>query len=164
MSNLQASFLSALPYACGGVGMVVLGRFADQPGRRALANYVALTISAAGLLAAAATADPALKMLALCFGAFGVFAAMPVFWGLPTALLPTAVAAGGIATINALGNLSSIVNPWVIGTIRDSTGSFNGGLLWLTAMAVMSAVVIAVIVSIWGSSAPVSARLQEDIS
>ena len=164
VSNLQASFLSALPYACGGVGMVVLGRFADQPGRRALANYVALTISAAGLLAAAATADPALKMLALCFGAFGVFAAMPVFWGLPTALLPTAVAAGGIATINALGNLSSIVNPWVIGTIRDSTGSFNGGLLWLTAMAVMSAVVIAVIVSIWGSSAPVAARLQEDIS
>ena len=64
VSNLQASALAAIPYAFGAVGMVVLGRFADQPGRRGLANYLALVISAVGLLAAAATDDPALKMAA----------------------------------------------------------------------------------------------------
>ena len=162
VSNLQASALAAIPYAFGAVGMVVLGRFADQPGRRGLANYLALVISAVGLLAAAATDDPALKMAALCFGAFGVFAAMPVFWGLPTALLSGTAAAGGIALVNALGNLSSVVNPWVIGMIRDSTGSFNGGLLWLVGMAVMSIGGVSLILSLWGSNAnPVPGILKE---
>ncbi len=162
VTNLQASFLSAIPYAFGAVGMVVLGRFADRPGRRGLANYLALVISAAGLLAAAGTDDPVTKLAALCFAAFGVFAAMPVFWGLPTALLSGTAAAGGIALVNALGNLSSVVNPWVIGMIRDSTGSFNGGLLWLAGMACLSIVVISVILALWGSSpAPATARLRE---
>lgn len=162
VSNLQASFLSAIPYAFGAVGMVVLGRFADQPGRRGLANYVALAISAAGLLAAAGTDDPVTKLAALCFAAFGVFAAMPVFWGLPTALLSGSAAAGGIALVNALGNLSSVVNPWVIGRIRDGTGSFNGGLLWLAAMACLSIAVITVILAVWGSGAkPTPAVLQD---
>lgn len=150
VSNLQASFLAAIPYVFGAVGMVVLGRFADQPGRRGLANYLALTISAAGLIAAATISDPALKMAALCFTAFGVFAAMPVFWGLPTTILSGTAAAGGIAMVNALGNLSSVVNPWVIGMIRDATGSFNGGLFWLAAMACMSIAAVTVIFSLWG--------------
>ena len=150
VSNLQASFLAAIPYGFGAAGMVVLGRFADRPGRRGLANYLALTISVAGLLAAATIADPLLKMAALCFTSFGVFAAMLVFWGLPTTFLSGNAAAGGIAMINALGNLSSVVNPWVIGMIRDATGSFNGGLVWLAAMACLSMVVITVIFSLWG--------------
>ena len=150
VSNLGASFLAAIPYACGGIGMVVLGRFADRPGLRAWANYSALSISAVGLIGAALITAPALKLLALCFTAFGVFGAMPVFWGLPTAILSGTAAAGGIALVNALGNLSSVVNPWVIGMIRDATGSFNGGLFWLAGMATMSIVVISIIFALWG--------------
>ncbi len=152
VSNLEASSLAAIPYAFGAAGMVVLGRFADRPGRRVLANYVALGISVIGLLGAAATDAPLLKMAALCFGAIGVFGAMPVFWGLPTAILTGTAAAGAIALVNALGNLSSVVNPWVIGMIHDATGSFNGGLLWLVAMALLSIMTISVIFALWGSS------------
>ena len=162
VNNLAASALSAIPYAFGAVGMMVLGRYADQPGRRGLANYLALLISASGLLAAAATADPVMKMLALCFGSFGVFAAMPVYWGIPTALLSGTAAAGSIALVNALGNLSSVVNPWVIGLIRDTTGSFDGGLVWLAAMAVMSIIAVTAILSLWGSGPkPVAGALRE---
>ena len=152
VSNLEASSLAAIPYAFGAAGMVLLGRFADRPGRRVMANYLALGISAVGLLAAAATDAPLLKMAALCFGAIGVFGAMPVFWGLPTAILTGTAAAGAIALVNALGNLSSVVNPWVIGMIHDATGSFNGGLLWLVAMALLSIVTISVIFALWGGS------------
>ena len=64
--------------------------------------------------------------------------------------------------MNALGNLSSVVNPWVIGMIRDSTGSFNGGLLWLVGMAVMSIGGVSLILSLWGSNAnPVPGILKE---
>jgi ACS family tartrate transporter-like MFS transporter len=32
------------------------------------------------------------------------------------------------------------VNPAVIGAIRESTGSFEGGLLWLAAMGVVAVI------------------------
>ncbi len=154
ISNLQATFLTVLPYAFGFLGMVVLGRLADRPGRRGLAIYASLVISIIGLVASSATDDPVLKVIALCFGAIGVFGCMPVFWGLPTGLLSGTAAAGGIALVNSLGNLSSVVNPWVIGRVRDATGSFNGGLLWLAAMASLSIVAVTAIFLTWGSSQP----------
>ena len=150
LTNTGAGFVAAIPYAFGALGMVLLGRFADQPGRRGAALYWALGISLAGLLVAGATDDPATKLVALCFGAIGVFGCMPVFWGLPTGLLPGSVAAGGLALINSLGNLSSVVNPWVIGLIRDSSGSYDGGLFWLAAMAVLSIVTVTIVFHLWG--------------
>lgn len=148
--QIQTGFLAAIPYAFGAAGMLLLGRLADLPGRRPFANYVALSISIVGLIAAASTNDPSLKLMALCVAGFGVFGAMPVFWGLPTSILSGAAAAGGIAFINSLGNLSSVINPWIIGIIRDRTGNYNGGLYWLAIMATMSIIVLTVIVSLYG--------------
>jgi ACS family tartrate transporter-like MFS transporter len=159
LTNTGAGFVAAVPYAFGALGMVLLGRFADQPGRRGAALYWALGISLVGLLMAGIANDPTTKLVALCFGAIGVFGCMPVFWGLPTGLLTGTVAAGGLALINSLGNLSSVVNPWVIGLIRDSTGSYDGGLFWLAAMAVLSIVTITIVFQLWGRPervAPVS--------
>jgi MFS transporter, ACS family, tartrate transporter len=150
LNNVQTGFLAAVPYAFGALGMVVFGRLADRPGRRLTANYACLAIAFVGLLAAGSTDAPMAKLVALCFAATGVFGAMPVFWGLPTAFLSGAAAAGGLALINALGNLSSVINPWVIGIIRDRSGSFNGGLFWLAAMAMLSILVITAITQIWG--------------
>jgi ACS family tartrate transporter-like MFS transporter len=150
LSNIQSGFVAAVPYAFGALGMVLLGRFADRPGRRAAALYWALGISLAGLVVAGATNDAVMKLVALCFAAIGVFGAMPVFWGLPTGLLSGAAVAGGLALINSLGNLSSVVNPWVIGVIRDASGSYNGGLFWLAAMALLSIVMITITYQLWG--------------
>ena len=149
-SQVQTGFVAAIPYLFGIAGMLLLGRLADRPGKRRLANYTALIISIIGLVGSAASADPTVKLLMLCIAAFGVFGAMPVFWGLPTAILSGAAAAGGIALINALGNISSVVNPWVIGMIHDSTGNFDDGLYWLALMAAMSVVTLIVISTLFG--------------
>jgi cyanate permease len=58
--------------------------------------------------------------------------------------------------INSLGNLSSVINPWVIGIIRDQTGNFNGGFYWLALMATMSIVVLTVITLTFGRTAAAS--------
>lgn len=143
--QLQSGFVAAIPYAFGAAGMLLLGRLADKPGKRVGTNYLALSISVIGLLVTAWINDPTLKLVALCFAAVGVFGAMPVFWGLPTSILSGVVAAGGIALINSLGNLSSVINPWIIGIIRDQTGNFNGGFYWLALMATMSIIVLTII-------------------
>jgi MFS family permease len=154
LTQMQTGFVAAIPYLFGMAGMLMLGRLADRPGKRRLANYVALSISILGLVCAGVSGDPTVKLAFLCLAAFGVFGAMPVFWGLPTAILSGAAAAGGIALINALGNMSSVINPWVIGAIRDATGNFNGGLYWLALMAAMSILVLAVITALYGRSEP----------
>ncbi|MBV9538189.1 MAG: MFS transporter [Acidisphaera sp.] len=150
VSNTAATFLAAIPYAFGAIGMVVLGRLADRPGKRALANYLALTISVVGLLAAAYIDTPGLRFAAICVAGVGVFSCMPVFWGLPTGILSGSAAAAGIALVNCLAQFGSFVNPVVIGRIVDATGSVNGGLLFLAGMAVMAMVVLTIIFAIWG--------------
>ncbi len=147
---VQTGFLATIPYACGAAGMIALGALADRPGKRVATNYAALGIAVVGLLGAASIQDPTLKLASLSFAAFGAFAAIPVFWGLPTSVLGGATAAAAIALINALGNVSSVVNPWVIGMLRDRTGDYNGGLYWLAAMASLSALVLTLIVFLIG--------------
>ena len=52
-----------------------------------------------------------------------------------------AAAASGIAWVNSLGILAGAVVTPVIGWIKDSTGSFEGGLYFLAALSVMGALV-----------------------
>ena len=61
-----------------------------------------------------------------------------MFWTLPTAFLSGTAAAGGIAMINSIGNLAGFAGPYAMGWIKDSTGSYAGGLLSLAAVAVSS--------------------------
>jgi nitrate/nitrite transporter NarK len=64
------------------------------------------------------------------------------FWALPTAILSGSAAAGGIAWINSVGNLAGYVSPFLIGEIRDATGSMTLALLVLSASCLMSGLVV----------------------
>ena len=102
---------------------------------RRLSRPVNVGFAAIGIGASALLDDPLLKMVALTFGAVGVFAALPIFWTLPTAIQSGATAAAGIAAINSIGNLSGYFGPFVIGWIKDATGSFAWGLAVVAACA-----------------------------
>ena len=61
------------------------------------------------------------------------------FWTLPTAFLGGRAAAGGIALINALGNLGAVVGPIIIGWLFDATDSFLPGLAAMSLTLVIAA-------------------------
>lgn len=149
LSNTTTTLVAAIPYVFGLFGVLALGRLADRPGRRAFSLYLALSISLVGLAASAFFEEPAAKVIALCVAAVGVFGVVPTFWTMPTTILSGTAAAGGIAVINALGNLSSVVNPAVMGVIDAETGSLDGGLLWLAGMALAAMISLTVIVVTW---------------
>jgi nitrate/nitrite transporter NarK len=77
-------------------------------------------------------------MAAITAAGLGIFAVLPVFWTLPTALLTGTAAAGGIALINSIGNLAGFAGPYAMGFIKDATGGFGWGLLFIAALAFMS--------------------------
>jgi hypothetical protein len=87
LSNTTTTFVAAIPYVFGLAEMLVLGRIADRPGRRAFAIYLGLGIAFVGLVASAELGVPSLKLIALCVTSLGVFGVIPTFWGLPTAIL-----------------------------------------------------------------------------
>lgn len=142
LTNLQTGFVTAIPYVIGTIGMVWYGLRSDRSLERKGHVAVALLLAAVGIGASTLVTDPVLKMVSLSVGAFGVFAVLPVFWTLPTAFLSGASAAAGIAAINSLGNLAGFFGPYAMGAIKDATGSFNGGLLFIAALAVVGMVVV----------------------
>jgi MFS transporter, ACS family, tartrate transporter len=142
MSNLETGFVAAIPYAVGVVGIVWWGRHSDAKLERRFHTGFAIFVAAAGLTVAAFLNDPTAKMVAFSVAGFGIFGCLPVFWTLPTAFLSGAAAAGGIAIINSIGNLAGFAGPSVMGMVKDSTGSFTGGLLLLAGVAVVSVVIV----------------------
>ena len=65
----------------------------------------------------------------------GIYGSRAAFWPMPSHLPHRHAAAGAIALINATGNLGGYVGPFVVGWIKDSTGSFEAGLYFLAASA-----------------------------
>ena len=121
LTNLQTGFVTAIPYVVGTVGMVYWGRRSDRTKERKGHAAFALFVAAAGIAVSTLLPDPFEKMVALSIAGFGIFACLPVIWTLPTAYLSGAAAAGGIAAVNSIGNLSGFFGPFVVGYIKDQT-------------------------------------------
>ena len=54
----------------------------------------------------------------------------------------TGARAIGIAVINATGNIGSALIPFMIGWLKDITGSFSSGLWFVAALLVIGAMII----------------------
>ena len=142
MSNFTIGLVSAVPYLVGTVGIVLWGRRSDRKLERRFHLAFPLLVAAAGMAASTFLDDPVLKMIAFSIAGFGIFASMPVFWTLPTAFLSGTAAAGGIAMINSIGNLAGFAGPYAMGWIKDSTGTYAGGLLALAAVGVIAMIIV----------------------
>ncbi|HEY2434461.1 MAG TPA: MFS transporter [Vicinamibacterales bacterium] len=145
VSNVQAGLITALPYVAGTVAIVWWPRHSDRTLERRFHVAGALVIASAGIAVSTALGDPALKMIALTMAGAGIFSCLPIFWTLPTAFLSGAAAAGGIALINSIGNLAGFAGPYVVGVLKDRTGSYAPGLLSLAAAGLAAAIIVLVL-------------------
>jgi MFS transporter, ACS family, tartrate transporter len=84
--------------------------------------------------------SPVAAIAALAVGLFFLLGAHPVFWSMPAALLSGPAAAAGIALVNSIGNLGGFVGPYLVGLMKDATGSTDGGLVTLAAILALGAV------------------------
>jgi cyanate permease len=121
--------------------MIWWGRRSDARQERIQHLVIALAIAAVGIGISGFLDNPYLKMISLTVGAFGVFASLPVFWTLPTAILGAGTAAAGIAAINSIGNLAGYFGPFAMGYIKDATGSFAWGLALVGATALLALII-----------------------
>ncbi len=137
-SVVQRGLITAVPYVIGAVAMVWWGRHGDRTGERR--RHVALPAIIGGLAIPVAlyleNSFAAMSAVTVC--AVGVLAALPTFWALPSAFLSGAAAAGGIALINSLGNVSGFAAPYLTGWLADLTGTQRAGL-WVVGASMVLA-------------------------
>jgi D-galactonate transporter len=135
--------LSAVPYGVAAVTMVLVARHSDRSGERRWHTAAAALAGALGLVAATVYSDnTAIALAALSVATAGILSTFPIFWSLPTAMLGGAAAAAGIAMINSLGNLAGFVAPYLVGAIRDATGSTASGMYLIAASLAAGALLV----------------------
>jgi MFS family permease len=145
ISNAQTGFVTAIPYIAGMLGMLALGRRSDRVGERRFHCAFGLVLGAAGLIASTMVDAPPLKIVAFSIAAFGFLGSQPVFWAIPSALLTGPASAAGLALINSLGGLAGFFGPFVVGAIKDATGSYTWGMVTVACCALVAAVVVIVL-------------------
>ena len=144
--GVSVSWLTALPFVAALIAMVLIGRHSDKTGERKFHVAACAITAAIGLLLAIAfRSDLYLLVLAFTICQIGQRSVMSVFWTIPPMLLAGSAAAGGIALINAIGNLGGYFGPTVMGTLRGMTGGYSGGLLVLAGMLVLEAILVSML-------------------
>jgi ACS family tartrate transporter-like MFS transporter len=145
LSTLAVGFLNGVPPTIAIIAMIVWARHSDKTGERTWHVVIACLVAALGLLLAGGASSTVAVVAALTLVNCGISAAKPPLWAMPTMFLSGPAAAVGIATINSIGNLGGFVGPWAIGWIKDRTGSFTGGLVFVASLLVLSAVLTLVV-------------------
>ncbi|TDV64553.1 MFS transporter [Pseudomonas sp. LP_7_YM] len=141
-SPVVIGLLTAIPYICGAVSMVVVGRLSDASGERRKFVCGLVVLGAIGFFCAGIFAQHiSMLVLSLAMLGGGIVASIPAFWTLPPKLLAGAGAgaAGGIALINTLGQFGGIVSPIMVGRIKDLTGSTTPALYVIGITSVIAA-------------------------
>jgi D-galactonate transporter len=142
-NTLKIGMLSTVPYVGALIGMVLVGRHSDRTLERRYHAAVPCLACAGGLIGIGALAHtPALAFSALVVAVASALCYNGAFWQLPPMLLSGTAAAGGIALINSLGNLSGWIGPSIVGWLEDLTGKTSTGLYVVAGLEIIAAIVI----------------------
>ena len=142
LTNAQTGFITAIPYLFGTIAMILWARHSDATRERVAHVGGPLLLTALALGVSSYISDPTITMIVLSIAAIGVFCTFAVFWTLPTAWLSGTAAAGAIALINSIGNLAGFGGPFMIGWIKESTGSTSMGLLVLSLLPLAAGLLV----------------------
>lgn len=145
LTNLQTSFVAAIPSAFMAIAMILVARHSDKTGERVWHTAGPFIASAVGFLIAAFASNPLIAIFGLTIGAAGIGGASPTIWTFPSTLLTGTAAAAGIALINSVGSTGGFFGPTIIGWVRDLTGGFQGSLIFLAVVMAITAGAILVL-------------------
>ncbi len=144
LGNVTIGYLTAIPAITGVVGMIVFSQSSDRTGERVWHLVVPLLIGGFGLLLAsiAVGMQAPFAIVAFSIAQFGISGSLPVFWNLPTRFLGATAAAGGIAFINSVGNVSGYAAPQLVGLLRDFSGAYRLPLLVMAGMVTAAGILV----------------------
>ena len=145
LNDLAIGVLSALPWVGVAIGMVANSWHSDLKQERYRHLGIALAVGTIALFLASLVSHGAVALFLLFLGGVGLGGAQGVFWSIPTAFLQRSVAAAGITLINLVGNLGSLLGPYIIGLIRARSDSFAEPIWFVAAVMASGAILISLL-------------------
>ncbi|MCW2244318.1 ACS family glucarate transporter-like MFS transporter [Azospirillum canadense] len=152
MSILNAGFVASIPAICGFVGGILGGVLSDAMLRKGFSltsarkTPIVLGMLMSMAMIACNYTDVqwiVVALMALAFFGKGIGA---LGWAVMSDCAPKEITGLSGGVFNMCGNLSSISTPIVIGYIIQTSGSFNGALVFVGANALIAAVSYLVVV------------------
>lgn len=144
--TFDIGLLTMIPYLVAAAGNLVIGSSSDKRGERRWHMAGCALLTAAGYLLCAWFPGQLLPlMIGMSMVLTGIIAWMPIFWTIPPRFLTGLAAAAGIALINSLGQLGGVIAPFMVGRIKDISGSATPALFVLSAVCLLATALV-----IWG--------------
>jgi len=138
-SPIQVNLISSIPYGLAVIAMLLVGASADRHQEQRL--HVAVPLAVAALSLTLAIVSGGIWRLAwISLSTAAAFSCLGPFWAIPSGFLRGRAAAGGIASINSVGNIGGFVAPIVMGRLMIQPGGDALALGSLAAMLLCSAV------------------------
>ena len=145
-SFVTVGLLTAFPALLGAAATLLWSHSSDRRGERAWHIRIGLIVAAVGWLLVAEAAMPGLRYVGLILVSAGSFCALSVFWTLCGLLLSRAAGPAGMALINCVGIAGgSAITPFVVGILKDWTGSFAPGVLFVAATLVLTIALVTMV-------------------
>lgn len=141
LSNQQVGLALVIPYACATLAMCLWARHSDRTRERTWHLVIPAVLGTAGFLYGGFATTVSQAIAGFTVGAIGIYASLPLFWTLPMTVLTGSAAAGGIALINSIGNLSGFFGPSLIGWLKDTTHGYTAGLLVIAGSMAFAGIV-----------------------
>ena len=153
LTNMQVGLVNAIPFAIAATVMIVWGRISDGRSERVLMTVIPTALAGIALAFVPFIETLPVFIAALTGVLIGTYASKGPFWSLASENMSRRESAAGIALINSFGSLAAFGNNYLIGFIRDTTGSFT---LALVPLFVLTALAVAILLFGFRGAKPTS--------
>ncbi|MEW2409262.1 MFS transporter [Streptomyces griseoviridis] len=141
-SVMDKAWITAIPYLPAAVVLFFWTRHATRHGTRTWHVAGPAVVGGVSIPLALSMGSPAATIAVITVTACSIFAALPVFWSVPSRFLTGAAAAAGIALINTAGNIAGFAAGYITGWLKDWTGAYYVPLYLVGFFMLMSAVLM----------------------
>jgi ACS family tartrate transporter-like MFS transporter len=144
-SNLLVGFIVTIPYLASVVAIILWGYSSDRSGDRIWHVALPTLLAAAGFAGAAVLQDNVLVLACLTLAMVGLLAAASPHFVLASSFLRGKAAAGSIALLNSGTSLGGFVGPFLVGVLKEQTGTYASAMALLALGLLLAALIILVL-------------------
>lgn len=140
LDPFEIGLMTAISGTCTLVSLVLIGFLSDRTGKWRLYVIGLAVLAAFGWGISTLAELPVISFLGIILTQAATISMWGPFWSLSINLLGPRAAAGGIALINAVGNLGGVLGPKIMSWSLETKGSFTPGLEAMMVVMIVSAI------------------------
>jgi len=128
----------------GAIGNIAFSTAASRFRDSRLACAIASLVSVASLLVLPAVwhGSRPVTFLTLVLALAGTGAGISLFWQIPVRFMDEKTAALGVPLISSVANVAGFLTPWLIGYVRDMSGTYSSGFLTAAGVQAFAAAIL----------------------